>query len=54
MAVTMSIKTGEALNSQAMENLVDELFACKEPEVTASGKKIFINLSGDSLHSKFN
>jgi DNA mismatch repair protein MutL len=54
MAATMSIKTGEVLNSEAMENLVDELFACKEPEITASGKKIFINLSGDSLNSKFN
>jgi DNA mismatch repair protein MutL len=54
MAVNMSIKTGEVLSREAMENLVDELFACKEPEITASGKKIFINLSGDSLHSKFN
>ncbi|WP_298952742.1 DNA mismatch repair endonuclease MutL [uncultured Nonlabens sp.] len=54
MATSMSIKTGEVLNSEAMENLVDELFACKEPEVTFSGKKIFINLSGDSLNSKFN
>ncbi|MEO9954601.1 DNA mismatch repair endonuclease MutL [Nonlabens sp.] len=54
MATSMSIKTGEVLNSEAMENLVDELFACKEPEVTSSGKKIFINLSGDSLNSKFN
>ncbi|AGC77913.1 DNA mismatch repair protein MutL [Nonlabens dokdonensis] len=54
MAASMSIKTGEALTKEAMENLVDELFACKEPEITASGKKIFINLSGDSLNSKFN
>jgi DNA mismatch repair protein MutL len=54
MAINMSIKTGEVLSKEAMENLVDELFACKEPEITASGKKIFINLSGDSLHSKFN
>ncbi len=54
MAVSMSIKTGELLTKDAMENLVDELFACKEPEITASGKKIFINLSGDSLNSKFN
>ncbi|WP_405369501.1 DNA mismatch repair endonuclease MutL [Nonlabens sp. Asnod2-A12] len=54
MATSMSIKTGEVLNSEAMENLVDELFACKEPEITSSGKKIFINLSGDSLNSKFN
>ena len=28
--------------------------AATKPEVTASGKKIFINLSGDSLNSKFN
>jgi DNA mismatch repair protein MutL len=54
MASNMSIKTGESLTNEAMENLVDELFACKEPEITAAGKKIFINLSGDSLNSKFN
>lgn len=54
MANTMSIKTGETLTSEMMENLMDELFACKESELTASGKKIFINLSVDSLNSKFN
>ncbi|WP_438968689.1 DNA mismatch repair endonuclease MutL [Nonlabens sp.] len=54
MAANMSIKTGESLTNEAMENLVDELFACKEPEITAAGKRIFINLSGDSLNSKFN
>jgi DNA mismatch repair protein MutL len=54
MANTMSIKTGETLTREMMENLMDELFACKESEITASGKKIFINLTVDSLNSKFN
>jgi len=54
MATKMAIKTGDALNGQQMQQLIDELFACKEPELTAQGKKVFINLTGDHLNSKFN
>ncbi|SCY14596.1 DNA mismatch repair protein MutL [Nonlabens sp. Hel1_33_55] len=54
MASKMAIKTGDALNKQQMEQMIDELFACKEPELTAQGKKVFINLTGDHLNSKFN
>ncbi|WP_124979782.1 DNA mismatch repair endonuclease MutL [Nonlabens xiamenensis] len=53
IASGMSIKTGEQLSGEAMHHMVDELFACKEPTLTAAGKKIFIKLSGDQLNSKF-
>ena len=54
MARGMAIKSGENMSQQAMEQLVDELFACKESQLTAQGKKVFINITGDSLNVKFN
>lgn len=54
MAHNMALKTGETLTTDAMQHLVDALFACKEPQLSPMGKKIFINLSGDNLQSKFN
>jgi len=54
MAASMAVKTGEALNGQQMQQLIDELFACKEPELTAQGKKVFINITGENLNAKFN
>jgi DNA mismatch repair protein MutL len=54
LAQGMAIKNGESLNMRQMQQLIDELFACKEPELSPTGKKVFINLSGDSLDSKFN
>ncbi len=54
MASKMAIKTGESLQLQQMEQIINELFACKEPELTAQGKKVFINITGEHLNSKFN
>lgn len=54
LASSMAIKTGELLNLEQMEQLVDELFACKDSEMTPQQQKVFINLSGDSLNQKFN
>ncbi len=54
MAASMAIKTGDALNGSQMQQLIDELFACKEPGLTAQGKKVFINITGDNLNAKFN
>lgn len=54
MARGMAIKSGESMTQEAMENLLDELFACKESELTAQGKKVFVNITGESLNLKFN
>lgn len=53
MAASLSIKTGEQLQPEAMQHLVDTLFACKEPGLSPTGKKVFINITGDNLQSKF-
>ncbi|BAO55833.1 DNA mismatch repair endonuclease MutL [Nonlabens marinus] len=54
MATSMALKTGDALNAQQMQQLIDELFACKEPELTAQGKKVFTTITGEHLNAKFN
>ncbi len=53
MVANMAIKTGEQLQPEAMQHMVDMLFACKEPALSPAGKKVFINITGDNLQSKF-
>lgn len=53
MVANMAIKTGEQLQPEAMQHMVDMLFACKEPALSPTGKKVFINITGDNLQSKF-
>jgi DNA mismatch repair protein MutL len=53
MVANMAIKTGEQLQPEAMQHMVDMLFACKEPSLSPAGKKVFINITGDNLQSKF-
>lgn len=53
MVANMAIKTGEQLQLEAMQHMVDMLFACKEPAFSPAGKKVFINITGDNLQSKF-
>lgn len=53
MVANMAIKTGEQLQLEAMQHMVDMLFACKEPALSPTGKKVFINITGDNLQSKF-
>jgi DNA mismatch repair protein MutL len=53
MASSISIKTGEQLQPEAMQHIVDTLFACKQPSLSPAGKKVFINITGDNLQAKF-
>jgi len=53
MASSIAIKTGEQLQPEAMQHMVDMLFACKEPSLSPAGKKVFINITGDNLQAKF-
>jgi DNA mismatch repair protein MutL len=53
MASSISIKTGEQLQPEAMQHIVDMLFACKQPSLSPAGKKVFINITGDNLQAKF-
>jgi len=54
MAKKLAIKTNVSLSSKEQEDLIDELFSCKEPNYSPFGKRIFINLSFDELEQKFN
>ncbi len=49
----LAIKTGTYLTEKEQENLVNNLFACKEPNITPFNKPTFITLSVDDLDKKF-
>lgn len=53
LARKSAIKRGQKLNSQEMETLVGQLFACKNPNYGLSGNKTFIKLDLSSIHSFF-
>ncbi|GMQ25918.1 DNA mismatch repair endonuclease MutL [Algoriphagus sp. oki45] len=48
-----SIKKGQKLNPQEMENLVGQLFACQNPNYSPAGNKTFVKLDLNSIHSFF-
>lgn len=48
-----SIKKGQKLNSQEMETLVGQLFACQNPNYSPGGNKTFVKLDLNSIHSFF-
>lgn len=54
LAIKDAIKTGKQLSTTEQEHLIDELFSCKEPNYSPSGKKIFIHLPFDEIEQKFN
>lgn len=53
MAKSMSIKTGTVLNMQEQENLVNGLFACKDPNTTPFNQTTFITIDGNELDKRF-
>lgn len=53
MAKNLSIKPSKPLSFEEMQGLVDDLFACKVPGISPSGKSIIINISLDELENKF-
>ncbi|GAB2476696.1 DNA mismatch repair endonuclease MutL [Algoriphagus taiwanensis] len=48
-----SIKKGQKLTPQEMENLVGQLFACQNPNYSPAGNKTFVKLDLNSIHSFF-
>ena len=54
LAKSLSIKTGTQLNSKEQEALVNNLFSCKEPNYSPSGKRTFITISMEDLEERFN
>lgn len=53
MAKSVAIKSGKYLNTIELENIVNGLFACKEPNVSPFNKPIFITLTSEDLDKRF-
>ncbi|NUY81003.1 DNA mismatch repair endonuclease MutL [Flavobacterium sp. MAH-1] len=53
MAKSLAVKTGTLLAEREQENLVNGLFACKEPDVSPFGKPTFITLRVEDIDKKF-
>jgi DNA mismatch repair protein MutL len=53
MARSLAVKTGTYLTEKEQENLLNGLFACKEPDVSPLGKPTFITMRVEDLDKKF-
>jgi len=53
MARSLAIKTGASLTVKEQENLVNGLFACKDPNVSPFQKPTFITMRVEDLDKKF-
>lgn len=53
MAKSLAIKTGQSLNTDEQEHILNSLFACKEPSVSPTNKTTFITLGVDDIEKKF-
>ncbi|MBY5957163.1 DNA mismatch repair endonuclease MutL [Membranicola marinus] len=53
LAKNMSIKRNRKLSSEEIKELVHQLFACKEPSVSPSGKKCFVTFKSEDLEKLF-
>jgi len=53
MARSLAVKTGTYLTEKEQENLVNGLFACKEPNVSPFQKPTFITMRVEDLDKKF-
>lgn len=54
LAKSLSIKAGTQLNAKEQESLVNNLFSCREPNYSPSGKRTFITISMEDLEERFN
>ena len=53
-ANSLAIKTGTNLNIEEQENLVNNLFSCKEPTISPFGKSVFKTLNLNEIDAIFN
>jgi DNA mismatch repair protein MutL len=53
MSKSLAIKTGTYLTDKEQENLVNGLFACKEPNVSPFQKQTFITMRVEDIDKKF-
>ena len=53
MAKSVAIKSGKTLNEIELSNIVNGLFACKEPNFSPFNQPVFITLTTDELDKRF-
>lgn len=53
MAKAMAIKTGQELYNTAIEHLINQLFACKDPYVCPNNQPVIQQISVDDIEKKF-
>ena len=53
MAKSLAVKTGTYLTEKEQENVVNGLFACKEPNISPFNKPTFITMRVEDLDKKF-
>ena len=53
LAYKASVKTGQKLNTQEMNAIIDELFSCQNPYTAPRGNKIFIKNSIEDIEKSF-
>lgn len=53
LASQHAIKSGQNLSAAEMQNLIDKLFACEQPQVTAGGRNTFLTFRLDELDKLF-
>ena len=54
MARTLSIKRGKSLEIEEQQQLINDLFACKETQLSPYNRQIFVSLTKEELEKKFN
>lgn len=54
LAAKMAIKSGQKLTVPEQRDLINELFACKEPDRSPNQRRTFITLDTQDLEQKFN
>ena len=53
MARSAAVRRGQLLSVRAMEDLIDQLFACAVPQSSPSGHKCFVKFYLDDLKKQF-
>ena len=54
LARNLAIKSGTKLTNKEQENILNQLFYCKEPNFSPFGRETFITITMDELEQKFN
>jgi len=54
LSKSIAIKHGQSLNQKEQQQIIDSLFACKEPKLTPDNKTVFVRLGWDEIEKKFN